>query len=179
MERRIYESLSPRERECLRLVAQGLESKEIAGRLTVDKGDGAKRSLTPGTVDGYLKSASAKLGVSRRKEAARLFAEHEETPPQWLGDQPIGGDLPFPPDPGLDLSTGEPGRRFPLPFRRRGEVNNELSIAMRLLWIPVLTIGLAIGFGMLTSGLKVIVDLVKSHHHVANHHRGAPPGDTS
>lgn len=65
MDRLSYDSLTPRERECLRL-ARDLPTKEIA-RLT---------ALTPNTVDTYIRRATEKLGVNRR-QAARLIAEFE------------------------------------------------------------------------------------------------------
>ncbi len=163
MERSAYDSLTPREKDCLRLVAQGLETKQIAATLTVGGGEAGDppRRPTPDTVDGYIKSAMRKLGVSRRRDAARILMETENTAPQWLGVQPKGADREPPPPP-APTSTPNQGMRFLLPFRRRDEVNNELGIATRLLWIPMLAVGLAIGFGMLTSGLKVAVDLIGS-----------------
>ena len=54
--------LTPKELACLRLVAQRMSSKEIAGELGI-----AKTS-----VDTYCNRARAKLGVGGRYEAARL-----------------------------------------------------------------------------------------------------------
>lgn len=56
--------LSPREAECLRHVARGLQTKEIAAELR----------LAPNTVDEYLKSAMRKLGVRDRRVAARILS---------------------------------------------------------------------------------------------------------
>ncbi len=66
------DQLTARERDCLRLVARGMSSKEIA--LTL--------GLSPLTVDGYLKEAARTLGVSSRREAARILAAHEHLSPQ-------------------------------------------------------------------------------------------------
>lgn len=63
-----FESLTPRERDCLRLVLSLQESKRIAPEL----------GLTAGTVDQYLKNAARKLGVSGRREAAELLRAHEQ-----------------------------------------------------------------------------------------------------
>ena len=60
-------TLSDGQKACLRLVAQGMSSKEIAKAL----------GLTPQTVDTYVKSSMARLGVSSRREAARILAASE------------------------------------------------------------------------------------------------------
>src|SRR6185295_9601177 len=57
------ELLTPRERECLRLVDQHLSSKEIARKLGMSKT----------SVDTYCDRARRKLGVPDRYEAARLL----------------------------------------------------------------------------------------------------------
>jgi DNA-binding CsgD family transcriptional regulator len=72
------ERLTPRERECLRLVAQHLSSKEIARRL----------GLSQHTVDGHLHEARRKLGVPTRRDAVRILLESEggeSPPPNWGG----------------------------------------------------------------------------------------------
>lgn len=60
-------TLSEGQKACLRLVAQGMSSKEIAKAL----------DLTPQTVDTYVKASMARLGASNRREAARMLAESE------------------------------------------------------------------------------------------------------
>lgn len=59
--------LDENQRVCLRLVAQGYTSKQIAQRT----------HLSAGTVDQYLFRANAILGVTDRREAARLLVAAE------------------------------------------------------------------------------------------------------
>ena len=54
---------------CLRLVAKGMTSKEIA----------LQTGLSPGTVDQYVNRAASLLGVSSRREAARMLIKLEES----------------------------------------------------------------------------------------------------
>ena len=61
------ETLSEGQKACLRLVAQGMSSKEIAKAL----------GLTPQTVDTYVKTSMARLGASNRREAARMLLAQE------------------------------------------------------------------------------------------------------
>jgi DNA-binding CsgD family transcriptional regulator len=60
--------LSEGQKICLRLVARGMSSKEIA----------KETGLTPQTVDTYVKASLAKLGASNRREAARILTAWEE-----------------------------------------------------------------------------------------------------
>src|SRR3954469_23148432 len=73
--------LTPRERECLRLVAQHMHSKEIGRAL----------DLSPFTVDKYIESACERLGVRSRREAARMFIEQSsDDPPNGSGNELLG-----------------------------------------------------------------------------------------
>jgi two-component system nitrate/nitrite response regulator NarL len=58
--------LTPRERDCLRLVADGLTTGAIARRL----------HLRPATVGGHVRSVLSKLGVHSRLEAALVAHRH-------------------------------------------------------------------------------------------------------
>lgn len=60
--------LTPRERECLARVARGFSSKEIAQQL----------GISPASVDVRIGKACERLGVSTRREAARLFSGHSD-----------------------------------------------------------------------------------------------------
>jgi DNA-binding CsgD family transcriptional regulator len=68
-------SLSQREKDCLRGVQAGLNSKEI----------GIRENLSEHTVNSHVKSALRKLGLQDRREAARALHEHDPlsrpTPP--------------------------------------------------------------------------------------------------
>lgn len=61
------DQLTRTERDCLRLVAQGLQSKEIAAQT----GRAAK------TIDKHIENACRKLGVTGRRQAARILAASE------------------------------------------------------------------------------------------------------
>lgn len=63
-------ALSEGEKQCLHLVAQGFNSKEIARRLHVSEH----------TVDQRVRTSLRKYGVPSRKEAARLFAAAQLSP---------------------------------------------------------------------------------------------------
>jgi DNA-binding CsgD family transcriptional regulator len=60
-------SLSEGQKNCLRLVARGMSSKEIA----------KETGLTPQTVDTYVKAALARTGAVNRREAARMLVAWE------------------------------------------------------------------------------------------------------
>jgi NarL family two-component system response regulator LiaR len=59
--------LTPREREVLALLVEGLTNKEIAARLTV----------SAGTAKLHVSNILSKLGVSNRTEAATLALQHD------------------------------------------------------------------------------------------------------
>jgi DNA-binding CsgD family transcriptional regulator len=80
-------TLSDGQKACLRLVGEGMSSKEIAKAL----------GLTPQTVDTYVKVSMARLGASNRREAARMLAAAEASrksgsPPGELADPGSEGD---------------------------------------------------------------------------------------
>jgi two-component system response regulator NreC len=61
-----YEQLSPREREVLRITAEGYDAREI----------GEKLYLSPKTVETYRKRAMEKLGLQSRAELVRYALRH-------------------------------------------------------------------------------------------------------
>jgi DNA-binding CsgD family transcriptional regulator len=63
--------LTQSERECLRMVAQHMRSKEIA----------RSRGTSPYTVNRQIESACKKLGAATRQDAARIWISVEGEPP--------------------------------------------------------------------------------------------------
>jgi two-component system nitrate/nitrite response regulator NarL len=70
-------SLTPRQREILGLIGQGLSNKEIARRLCIELS----------TVKNHVHSTLEKLGTHRRAEAVALLRRNDlsEGPRSWLG----------------------------------------------------------------------------------------------
>lgn len=144
----LSERVSPRQRECLRLVYRRRTSKEIALEL----------GLGIGTVDTYIGEAVAALRARNRRHAAELLHASEETSdtPRKLELENTGVVQP-----GLAGTFPVPEARVPtwartLPFRTKGVPYNDLSPFLRLFWIAQLAIALAAGFGMLAVGLEVL-----------------------
>ena len=75
-----FEALTPRERECLRLVARHHQSKEIARLLNISKS----------TVDKHIDSARTRIGAADRRAAALALVAHEHG---------LGIEYPSDPDP--------------------------------------------------------------------------------
>ena len=66
---------------------------------------------------------------------------------------------------GQPVSSIERAHRFSgirLPYRRKGQTDNDLSVGDRLIWIQIIAVGAAVGFGMLATGLQVLTELVES-----------------
>lgn len=141
----------------MRLVAQGLETKEIAIAL----------GLNPRRVDKIISSATAKLGKSRRKEAARLLtlAEHEggnDFPGETLS---LLAGPPFPPIPIAQAATPVSRvREEPPPFtlelgsplRKRGNAWNDLTPVQRVMWTILLACVAFSAVGILALGLSIL-----------------------
>lgn len=73
--RGLYDSLTPREREIIRLISQAYGNKQIADRL----------HIAEQTVKNYLSVLYSKLGIGKRTELVRLFRGMTD------GDGPGGG----------------------------------------------------------------------------------------
>ena len=90
--------LSEGEKQCLHLVAQGFNSKEIARQLHVSEH----------TVDQRVRTSLRKYGVASRKEAARLFVSAQQLQPQSGTYQPLiyqPEPLATDPDPGSSMAV--------------------------------------------------------------------------
>lgn len=165
--------LTDTQRKCLRLVYAHLSSKEIAPRLGVE----------PGTVDQYIKAAMRTLGVSDRRAAARILAEHEgaATPPLVYQSPEIAG----PAEPtkmsasnerGPEAALGEAMREEPTPFRlvepsaarirlpfaQEGGGRNDLGWIQRLAWIAVIAILGALAYFGLVEGASKITGIAQT-----------------
>jgi DNA-binding CsgD family transcriptional regulator len=163
--------LTEQQRTCLRLVAAGLTSKEIAPRL----------GIAPGSVDQHLKAAMRILDVGERRTAARLLAEHERgsgdqqlvyQPPEIVG---LGGSDIAGPSTGNGGQQHEapdgrfqeeqvpflvsPAGRSAVPLPIWGARPHHLNKAVRLGWIVAAAIGIALAFGALVSAIEALVRL--------------------
>jgi DNA-binding CsgD family transcriptional regulator len=134
------EQLTPREKECLRLLLTPMRAKEVA-RTT---------GLSVNTVNEHLKSARRKLGTSDSWSAAQMLRALED--PTNSSDtnksgSPSGAILNQ--DNSTDTSAFEPvvvGSSL-LPFATKGRPWNDLNIGWRLAWPFVLFGIIAIGAG--------------------------------
>lgn len=93
-----------------------------------------------------------------RGDSARLALPTMSLPPDAAPDEPFVGQPGGTGDAPSRLRS--PGIR--LPFRRKGQAGNELSIGSRLIWIQAITLGIAIGFGMLMIGLQILTGMIES-----------------
>lgn len=134
--------------ECLLLVQQHLTSKEIAARLGISRH----------TVDQRVRLALRTLGCKNRFHAAQLisFGHSPAAMFQWrtafnepfveqVRRQPIGHRRPI-----------------PLPFATSDNPKNEMSVALRLLWILAIACGAAFSMGVYLAGLESLARLIHS-----------------
>ncbi len=143
----LAERLSPRHRECLRLVYMRLTSKEIAAEL----------GIGVGTVDSYIAEAMTLLGVRNRRRAAELLVSSEaDTPPASSDPMFTGVSSTAAHSPPRTGDKQASVRLDLLPFRSSGVTRNELKPIQRLFWILQIAFAIAISFGMLVTGLEVI-----------------------
>jgi DNA-binding CsgD family transcriptional regulator len=187
-----FHRLTRRHRECLRGVRELKGSKEIADELGIEKSTVDKYLTEAVKVIGARNRRDAALRLAAHEEATATplapasgnaadapdaAPDAPETPPHKMGgdsarlvDPAIDLPLPVVPDetivraPGVSgeppLRQRSPGLR--LPVRRKGQRGNDLSVGDRLIWIPVIAISLAIGFGMLMTGLQVLTGIIET-----------------
>ncbi|BBF67921.1 MULTISPECIES: response regulator transcription factor [Sphingomonadaceae] len=115
-------ALSEGEKQCLRLVAQGFNSKEIARQLHVSEH----------TVDQRVRTSLRKFGVPSRKEAARLFVTDEQRQPQSGTYQP----LIYQPE--RLASDPDPASSMPQPDRPDGQRERDTLLRRILTFGPPL-----------------------------------------
>ncbi len=78
------QKLTPRQKEVLRLLQAGFDTKSIAREL----------DISVHTVTEHLREARRHLGVSNSREAARMLAQAEAGPPNDLGHSDMGVGAP-------------------------------------------------------------------------------------
>lgn len=165
--------LSRGQLDCLLLVDQHLNSKEIAAEL----------KISPHTVDQRIRGALQTLGVERRTQAARLVARHHQ-PYQRLIHQSPHIETPSPASQSAGAISiqirhadraGEIGKPdlnteqrpeflrspLPLPFATRSQPRNEMSVGFRLLWIFLIATGAAFSAGMFLAGLESLARMLE------------------
>ena len=126
MDQPVYDSLSRREKDCLRLVTREGDSAEI----------GVALNLTTATVETYIKRARAKLGGVSRYTAARalrLYEErHQSQGSLGQGLFPTADMVSSGSSPAMQRGAGDEGdAREPWPFATA-------KTAMRpMVWIPL------------------------------------------
>jgi DNA-binding CsgD family transcriptional regulator len=127
-------SLTPRERDCLRLVLDNRSSKEVGRQL----------GISPASVDTHVRRARAKLGVADRYAAARLLAQWEQDQAKPAEAAPAAGS-----EPAAARPTPPPAEA-----RRRGlPPLSELGIPARLGLVALCAAFMAVVFGL---GLAVL-----------------------
>jgi DNA-binding CsgD family transcriptional regulator len=166
-----FDRLTEPQREALRLVARGFESKEIARVL----------GISPYAVDTRVTRAVRILGATGRKEAARQLAAFEETTYEPLVYEPSYADIP--PSPGhaepeaawVRQQTTDRGNRVqeelalyvpPVqlsrrikawPFPTAGRPDNDLGMVEIVIAVVIAAILCGvIGLGLISIGLAVL-----------------------
>ena len=165
--------LSRGQLDCLLLVDRHLNSKEIAAEL----------NISPHTVDQRIRFALQTLGVERRTQAARIISRFHEPYQRLIHQSPhVEIDAPAEHSTGAVSHqirhadrAGEAGgpdfkteqrpdsswSSLPLPFATRSHPRNEMSVALRLLWIVLIATGAAFAAGMYLAGLESLARLLK------------------
>lgn len=147
--------LTPREKECLRLVAQLMTSKQIALQLGISKH----------TVDERIERARRRIGAPGRYDAARILASHESgaAPPIESGPHTVG--LALTPhsqalDPQFTGDSATPFTRKGVPAPSQSDALEgglqQLSLAARLGLIGLMAVASALAFGAILAGLEAL-----------------------
>jgi DNA-binding CsgD family transcriptional regulator len=160
--------------DCLKLVDQHLNSKEIAAEL----------GISPHTVDQRIRQALAILRVERRTQAARIVSQYCGPYQRLIHQSPY---IPHEPDSRQPdgaisnqirhagragkvggagfLTEQRPASFWPSlqpPFATRSNPRNEMRVGQRLFWIAAIAIGAAFSAGMYLAGLESFARLIKS-----------------
>lgn len=163
-------TLTDRQRECLRLILKHYETKEIARFL----------GISPDRASKDIKSAMAKLNVSRRVDAARILAGAEGAHEGPGPVQALSEMVPMPPIIPLPIAetqreyvaemratyvVDQPPIEFSMPLRKPGSPHNDLRPWQRLVWIALITAFTLSAFGVLAGGLASLSTSVGATKH--------------
>lgn len=122
------ERLSPRQRECLRLIwERQATSKEIAAEL----------GISANTVNGYIAEAVELLGARDRRDAARLVyggAPRIDSGGEEARVSPSTDD-------GAGVAPSTRDMSVSPPWRTRHQQRNAMTLAQTLGWIAVIALG--------------------------------------
>lgn len=178
-----FDRLTRRHRECLRGVRDLKGSKEIAEALGIEKTTVDKYLVEAAKVLGARNRREAALLLARHEAGdGDLTTENVTENTAEAAPNKIGGDFTRLSDPAPSLPpivapdevivgapgvSGEAPLRRPspgirLPFRRKGQRDNDLTVGDRLIWIQAIALGAAIAFGMLMTGLQVLTGLIET-----------------
>ncbi len=147
MDEHKIDSLTERQKDCLRLVGRGYTSKEI-GRLL---------DLSPSTVDNHVNIAVHILNAPNRGSAARVLAQVEagQILPRQSVDIALAGQLPKPASNREVTDATSPGGML-LSLPPVGGKRNELdgtTRSLRILQVAVVAAVVAIALTIMISGL--------------------------
>jgi DNA-binding CsgD family transcriptional regulator len=139
--------LTERQKDCLRLVAQGYTSKEIGRQL----------DLSPSTVDNHILAATQLLEAPSRAEAARMLLSSEARQKLPSQPQPLAGHrhssvFPSSADGFVWVDLGR--RMFSLP--PLGGQKNELDAterSIRIMQVAAVGFGTVMGLVLLIAGV--------------------------
>ncbi len=164
------DELNENEKEALRLLLQGHDAKTAAQEIGV----------TPNVINERLRSARQKLQVTSSKAAARMLAEHEGYEPKFFVPKNIG-IAPKPksgaiyPLPGQQAASPDRVREvqstyqsyatfsnplLSVPFRKQGELGNDLSKESRIWAIADLSVKLAFAFAFVCLAAMLVSRLI-------------------
>jgi DNA-binding CsgD family transcriptional regulator len=164
------DNLNEKEKEALQLLLQGHDAKTAARAIDV----------TPNVINERLRSARQKLQVTSSKAAARMLAEHEGYDPKNFVAKNIG-IAPGPKSPAVYPLPGQqatspdrvrevqsayrsyatfPNPLLSVPFRKQGELGNDLSKGARIWAIADLAVKLAFAFAFVCLAAMVVSRLI-------------------
>jgi DNA-binding CsgD family transcriptional regulator len=166
------DDLNENEKEALRLLLLGHDSKTAAQAVGV----------TPNIINERLRSARQKLQVTSSKAAARMLADYEGIAPKFFVPKKIG-IVPKPQSGAIyplpDQQAASPDRDsvremqstyqsyasfsdplLSVPFRRQGELGNDLSKGARIWAIVDLSVKLAFAFAFVCLAAMLVSRLI-------------------